>query len=134
VTIFHHSIAKNLVDFANCVILSPEVQDVQNVPHYVLLELTLVPVFARLVKQDVPMLLNLPLLLLPEPLQLLKMLPINSLLILANTLPVSIVMNLVGFVTCVVFLDLQILLNVQLFVLVENKSVKNLAKLVKNNA
>jgi hypothetical protein len=122
------------VDFANCVILSPEVQDVQNVPHYVLLELTLVPAFARQVKQDVPMLLNLPLLLLPDPLQLLKMLPINSLLILANTLPVSIVMNLVGFVICVVVLDLQILLNVQLFVLVENKNVKNLAKLVKNNA
>jgi len=134
VTIFHHSIAKNLVDFANCVILSQEVQDVQNVPHYVLLELTLVPAFARQVKQDVPMLLNLPLLLLPDLLQLLKMLLINSLLILANTLPVLIVMNLVGFAICVVVLDLQILLNVQLFVLVENKNVKNLAKLVKNNA
>merc|ERR1712073_102003 len=49
-----HLIAKNLVDFANCAILSQEVQNAQNVPHYVLQESTLVPAFARLVKQAVP--------------------------------------------------------------------------------
>merc|ERR1711879_1015461 len=99
-----------------------------------LLELTLVPAFARQVKQDVPMLLNLPLPLLLNLLKLLKMLPINSLLILANTLPLLIVMNHVGYANCVVSQDLQVLLNAQLFALVEYKNVQNLAKLAKSNA
>ena len=118
-TIFHHLIAKNLVDFANCAILSQEVQNAQNVPHYAPLELTLVPVFVRQVKQDVPTLVNLPLPLLPNPLKLLKRSLINSLLILANTLPVLIVRNHVGFAICAVALDIQVLLNVQVYVLVE---------------
>merc|ERR1712156_585565 len=58
-----------------------------------------------------------------------KMSPINSLLILANTLPLLIVMNHVGYAICVVYLDLQVLLNAQLFVLVEYKDVQMLLSL-----
>ena len=57
--------------------MSQEVPDVPNVLHYALLESTLVPVFARQVKPDVPMLLNMPLPLLPKPFLFLKRSPLN---------------------------------------------------------
>ena len=133
-TIFHHSIAKNLVDFANCVILSLEVQDVPNVPHYVLLELTLVPAFARLVKQDVPMLLNLPLLLLPEPYQYLNRSLLNSPLNLATTFLNLTARKLVDFAAFVMFLVLTKLgLNAQLIVSMVSTHVPKLVMLAKQD-
>ena len=125
-------IAKKLVDFANCVISSQGVQAAQNVPHCVLLELTLVPVFARLVKQDVPMLLNLPLLLLPKLYQFLKRLLLNSPLNLATTFLNLTARKLVDFAGFVMFLVLTKLgLNAQLIVSVVSTHVPKLVMLAK---
>ena len=105
-TIFHHLTAKNLVDFANCALLSQEVQNAQNVPHYALLELTLVPAFARQVKQDVPTLLNLPLPLLPKPFLFLKRSLLNLPLNLATILLNLTARKLVDFAGFAIFLVL----------------------------
>ena len=105
-TIFLHLIAKNLVDFANCAILFQEVQNAQNVPHYVLQELTHVTAFARLVKQDVPMLLSFPVLLLLKPCQFLKKSLPNLPLNLATTFLNLTARKLVDFAGFAMFLVL----------------------------
>ena len=122
------------MDFANCAILSQEVQDAQNVPHYVLLESTLVPAFARLVKQDVPMLLGLPVLLLQKPCQFLKKSLLNLPLNLATTFLNLTARKLVDFAAFVMFLVLTKLgLNAQLIVSMVSTHVPQLVMLAKQD-
>ena len=133
-TIFLHLIAKNLVDFANCAILSQEVQNAQNVPHYVLQESTLVPAFARLVKQDVPMLLSFPVLLLQKPCQFLKRSLLNLPLNLATTFLNLTARKLVDFAGFAMFLVLTKLgLNAQPIVSAVLTHVPKLVMLAKQD-
>ena len=110
--------------------MSQEVPDVPNVLHYALLESTLVPVFARQVKPDVPMLLNLPLPLLPKPFLFLKRSPLNLPLNLATTFLNLTARKLVDFASIAIKLVGQ---NAQLIAPMVLRHVPTLVMLVKQD-